>query len=62
MVLHPQLLLLDGDRTQPSKDARFYNLRHYALEFFYKRFAHDDASGINSQALDQEGLYCLSRS
>ena len=32
------------DRTQIMEDPRYYNLRNYALEFLYQRFAHDDVA------------------
>ena len=32
------------DRTQIMEDPRYYNLRNYALEFLYERFAHDDVA------------------
>lgn len=30
------------DRTQIMEDPEYYNLRNYALDFLYRRFAHDD--------------------
>ncbi len=30
------------DRTQIMEDPEYYNLRNYALDFLYNRFAHDD--------------------
>lgn len=31
-----------GDRTQIMEDPEYYDLRNYALDFLYRRFAHDD--------------------
>lgn len=30
------------DRTQIMEDPEYYNLRNYALDSLYRRFAHDD--------------------
>jgi len=30
------------DRSRIMEDPKFYNLRNYALDFLYNRFAHDD--------------------
>lgn len=30
------------DRTRIMEDPQYYNLRNYALDFLYRRFAHDD--------------------
>ncbi|MGB7415585.1 MAG: nitrate ABC transporter ATP-binding protein [Thermosynechococcaceae cyanobacterium] len=32
------------DRTQIMEDPQYYELRNYALDFLYHRFAHDDAA------------------
>lgn len=32
------------DRTSVTEDPEYYNLRNHALEFLFRRFAHDDAA------------------
>jgi ABC-type nitrate/sulfonate/bicarbonate transport system ATPase subunit len=32
------------DRSRIMEDPLYYELRNYALDFLYRRFAHDDAA------------------
>lgn len=32
----------DRDRARIMEDSEYYNLRNYALDFLFKRYAHDD--------------------